>query len=87
MDAMQSERQGNVLTLFVTGLCSARVLPFAQSRYLSSYYTYIDVPKLARDGYENPPTLVGLADVFINRLGYVWNEKARKERGATLQRC
>ncbi|CAM9451065.1 unnamed protein product, partial [Ectocarpus sp. 4 AP-2014] len=49
------------------------------ARYLSTYYTVIDVPKLASDGYENAPTLVGMADVFVNNLGYVWNEKARAE--------
>ncbi|CBJ29237.1 conserved unknown protein [Ectocarpus siliculosus] len=45
------------------------------ARYLSTYYTVIEVPKLASDGYENAPTLVGMADVFVNNLGYVWNEK------------
>lgn len=48
-------------------------------RYLSTYYTVVEVPKLASDGYENAPTLVGMADVFVNNLGYVWNKKARAE--------
>lgn len=47
-------------------------------RYLSAYYTEVETPKRASDGYENAPTLVGIADVFINRLGYVWNAKVRK---------
>lgn len=48
------------------------------SRYLSAYYSEeVEVPKRALDGYENAPTLVGMTDVFINELGYVWNGKAR----------
>lgn len=39
----------------------------------------LEVPKRASDGYENVLTLVGIADVFINELGHVWNTKARKE--------
>lgn len=46
-------------------------------RYLSTYYTEVETPKRASDGYENAPTLVGIADVFINTLGYVWNAKVR----------
>lgn len=30
------------------------------------------------DGYEAVPTVVSMADVFVNNLGYFWNEKARK---------
>ncbi|CAN0156813.1 unnamed protein product, partial [Ectocarpus sp. 13 AM-2016] len=45
------------------------------ARYLSTYYAVVEVPKLASDGYENAPTLVGMADVFVNNLGYIWNEK------------
>lgn len=58
------------LTFFV---CSAK-------RYLSMYYGDVEVPKRASDGYENIPTLVGIADVFINKLGHVWNKKAREEQ-------
>ncbi|CAM9126955.1 unnamed protein product [Ectocarpus sp. 4 AP-2014] len=47
----------------------------AAARYLSAYYTEVETPKRASDGYENAPTLVGIADVFINKLGYVWNAK------------
>ncbi|CBJ29242.1 conserved unknown protein [Ectocarpus siliculosus] len=45
------------------------------ARFLSTYHATVEVPKPASDGYENIPTLVGMADVFINKLGYVWNEK------------
>lgn len=46
-------------------------------RHLSVYYVKkTEMPKRRRDGYENVPTLVGMADVFINHLGYVWNTKA-----------
>lgn len=51
---------------------------FIRKRYLSTYYTDVEVPKRAIDGYENTPTLVGMANVFVNELGYVWNEKVRK---------
>lgn len=44
----------------------------------------VKVPKRASDGYENVPTLVGMADVFINKLGHVWNKKARKEPRTTM---
>ncbi|CAM9891928.1 unnamed protein product, partial [Ectocarpus sp. 8 AP-2014] len=50
------------------------------ARFLSTYHATVEVPKPASDGYENIPTLVGMADVFINKLGYVWNEKARYSR-------
>ncbi|CAM9867121.1 unnamed protein product [Pylaiella littoralis] len=43
------------------------------ARYLSSYYRTVEVPKRARDGYENIPTVVGMADVFINERGFLWN--------------
>ncbi|CAN0301288.1 unnamed protein product [Ectocarpus sp. 12 AP-2014] len=45
------------------------------ARFLSTYHATVEVPKPASDGYENIPTLVGMADVFINKLGYVWNDK------------
>lgn len=45
-------------------------------RYLSTYYTAVEVPKPAADGYESAPTLVGMADVFVNEFGHVWNDKA-----------
>ncbi|CAN0080944.1 unnamed protein product [Pylaiella littoralis] len=48
------------------------------ARYLSPYYSTVVVPKLARDGYENIPTVVGMADVFINERGFLWNAEARK---------
>ncbi|CAN0400254.1 unnamed protein product, partial [Ectocarpus fasciculatus] len=48
------------------------------ARFLSTYYATVEVRKPASDGYENTPTLVGMADVFINKLGYVWNDKARQ---------
>ncbi|CAM9968750.1 unnamed protein product, partial [Pylaiella littoralis] len=57
----------------------------AAGRYLSSYYADVEVPKRASDGYENVPTLVGMADMFINKLGHVWNEKARKEPRKVLE--
>lgn len=49
-------------------------------RYLSTstYYTDFEDYKGASDVYENTPTLVGIADVFVNKLGYVWNKKVRK---------
>ncbi|CAN0214375.1 unnamed protein product, partial [Ectocarpus fasciculatus] len=47
----------------------------AAARYLSTYYAEVETPKRASDGYENAPTLVGIADVYINTLGYVWNAK------------
>lgn len=50
----------------------------AADRYLSMYYGEVEVPKRASDGYENTPTLVGMADVYINSLGHVWNKKARQ---------
>lgn len=52
-------------------------------RYLSAYYTQVEVPKQSRDGYENTPTLVGMADVFVNRIGYLWNTNVR-EKGSAL---
>ncbi|CAM9433421.1 unnamed protein product [Ectocarpus sp. 12 AP-2014] len=48
---------------------------------LSVYYPGPDVDMASSfssdNGYEGVPTLVSLADVFINSSGYVWNEKAR----------
>ena len=31
----------------------------------------------AVNGYESVPTLVSMADVFINTYGYVWNKMVR----------
>eukprot|EP00752_Nemacystus_decipiens_P004611 g4210.t1 len=53
----------------------------AAARFLSTTYfsdfdddgTYFS--DFDDDGRENIPTLVGMADVFVNKLGYVWNEK------------
>lgn len=47
-------------------------------RYMSSYYAIpeIEIPKPASGGYEGVPTVVSLADVFINPFGYVWNARA-----------
>lgn len=71
---------------------SPLIAPFAHSwfrivsseRFLSTYHATVEVPKPASDGYENIPTLVGMADVFINKLGYVWNEKARYSRRSSF---
>lgn len=57
-------------------------------RYLStsSYYTDFEGSTVASDGYDDTPTLVGIADVFINKLGYVWNKKVRRTRAAGRRR-
>lgn len=47
----------------------------AYGRYLSAYYADTEVPKSARDGYESVLTVVSISDVFINNVGYFWNEK------------
>lgn len=60
-------------------------LPFDNQfrRYLSSYYAKPDVvrTKSAENGYEAVPTLVGMADVYIDTHGYVWNKQARPRPG------
>lgn len=43
------------------------------------YVEETEVPKLKIDGYENVPTLAGMADVFINDRGFIWNKKARSK--------
>ena len=51
-------------------------------RYLSSYYsekTTAEVPKLAEDGYEAAPTVVAVADVFIDNRGFFWNGQVSDE--------
>ena len=61
---------------------SAHIRSFAKhvGRHLSVYYVEeTEVPKLKIDGYENVPTLAGMADVFINDRGFIWNKKARSK--------
>ncbi|CAN0001623.1 unnamed protein product, partial [Ectocarpus sp. 6 AP-2014] len=46
------------------------------AKYLSaSYATGPAEEKLASDGYESVSAVVSMADVFINRDGYFWNDK------------
>eukprot|EP00903_Cladosiphon_okamuranus_P010588 g10012.t1 len=47
----------------------------AAARYLSPYYVVEEVPKAAGDGYEVVPAVASMADVYVNNLGYFWNEK------------
>lgn len=51
-------------------------------RYLGTFPLDFEDPPKARYGYEHTPSLVGMADVFINNLGYVWNKKVRKHATA-----
>lgn len=74
------KKPGTVFTRYVAYLvCTS-------DRYLSMYYGEVEVPKRASDGYENAPTLVGMADVYINHLGHVWNKKAREAVSASPRR-
>lgn len=47
------------------------------NRYLSGYYPTPEfgIPTSPCDGYERIPTLVAMADVYVNTFGYVWNER------------
>lgn len=56
---------------------------YETKRYLSTPYTDFVDSKRASDGHSNTPTVVGMANVFINKLGYVWNNKVRHIRAAT----
>lgn len=54
-------------------------------RYLSTYYAKeVEVPKPQRDEYENDPTVVAMADVFVGKMGFVWNEKVGTVRVPTV---
>lgn len=46
-----------------------------------------EVPKLASDAYESVPTVVGMADVFINNLGFFWNSKASDKHTVLRPPC
>lgn len=47
-------------------------------RFLSANYAYAgNVTKRASDGYENMPTVVSIADAYIDSNGFVWNERVR----------
>ncbi|CAM9229206.1 unnamed protein product, partial [Ectocarpus sp. 12 AP-2014] len=65
----------------VTFLDAVRDGAETAGKHLSVYYPGPDVDMASSfssdNGYEGVPTLVSLADVFINSSGYVWNEKAR----------
>ncbi|CAM9847789.1 unnamed protein product [Ectocarpus sp. 4 AP-2014] len=64
----------------VTFLDAVRDGAETAGKHLSVYYPGPDVDMASSfgsdNGYEGIPTLVSLADVFINSSGYVWNEKA-----------
>ncbi|CAM9436075.1 unnamed protein product, partial [Hapterophycus canaliculatus] len=47
-------------------------------RYLCPSYVDGETSKGASEGYEDAPVLVGMADVVVNELGYIWNQKARR---------
>lgn len=58
--------------------------PAEPCRFLSANYAHTgNVTKRASDGYESIPTVVSMADVYIDSNGFVWNDRVRLSTGAT----
>lgn len=56
------------------------------TRYLSTHYDSPEdkEPNPARTGYEAIPVIVGMADMYITGLGYLFNKQASYTKSSNL---